>query len=85
MQKFLFRLIAVFLAGLTLLVPSTAFAATTSFIAPLNISQIASTVPANGDINPYGVAVENGRETAPLTKFDDDEPVATIRRLGFAK
>ena len=34
---------------------------------------------------PFGVAVENGRETAPLTKFDDDEPVATILRLVFAK
>jgi uncharacterized membrane protein YphA (DoxX/SURF4 family) len=34
---------------------------------------------------PFGVAVENGRETAPLTKFDDDEPVATIKRLGFAQ
>jgi uncharacterized membrane protein YphA (DoxX/SURF4 family) len=34
---------------------------------------------------PFGVAVENGRETAPLTKFDDDEPVATLRRLGFAQ
>ena len=34
---------------------------------------------------PFGVALENGRETAPLTKFDDDEPVATLRRLGFAK
>jgi len=34
---------------------------------------------------PFAVAVENGRETAPLTKFDDGEPEATIRRLGFAK
>ncbi len=34
---------------------------------------------------PFGVAVENGRETAPLTKFDGDEPVATLKRLGFAK
>jgi len=34
---------------------------------------------------PFGVAVENGRETASLTRFDDDEPVATLRRLGFAK
>jgi hypothetical protein len=32
---------------------------------------------------PFGVAVENGRETAPLTKFDDDEPAATLKRLGF--
>jgi hypothetical protein len=34
---------------------------------------------------PFGVAVENGRETAPLTKFDGDEPVATLKRLGLAK
>jgi uncharacterized membrane protein YphA (DoxX/SURF4 family) len=34
---------------------------------------------------PFGVAVENGRETAPLTKFDDDEPATTLKRLGFAK
>lgn len=34
---------------------------------------------------PFGVAVENGREKAPLTKFDGDEPVATLKRLGFAK
>ncbi len=34
---------------------------------------------------PFAVAVENGREKAALTKFDGDEPVATIKRLGFAQ
>src|ERR1700674_5377134 len=28
-----------------------------SFIAPLNVTPGSSTVPANGDVNPYGVAV----------------------------
>jgi uncharacterized membrane protein YphA (DoxX/SURF4 family) len=32
---------------------------------------------------PFGVALENGREKAPLTKFEGDEPDATLRRLGF--
>ena len=57
MRKLIVRLTAMLLLGLSLLVPSPAFAASGAFIAPLNISQIASTVPANGDINPYGVAV----------------------------
>ena len=59
MKKILFRLAAVFLAGLSLLAPAggTALAAGGPFITPLNISQVASTVPANGDVNPYGVAV----------------------------
>ena len=39
-------------------VPSTAWAAGGSFLKPLHtITPIASTVPANGDQNPYGVAV----------------------------
>jgi uncharacterized membrane protein YphA (DoxX/SURF4 family) len=32
---------------------------------------------------PFGVAVVDGREKASLTKFDDGEPAATLRRLGF--
>jgi len=32
---------------------------------------------------PYGVAVENGRRTASLTRFDGAEPAATLRKLGF--
>ena len=34
-----------------------AFAAASSFIGPLNVTPGPSTVPANGDINPYGVAI----------------------------
>jgi uncharacterized membrane protein YphA (DoxX/SURF4 family) len=30
---------------------------------------------------PAGVALENGREKAPLTKFDDDEPATTLKKL----
>ena len=32
---------------------------------------------------PFGVAIENGREKAPLTQFEQDEPAATLRKLGF--
>ena len=32
---------------------------------------------------PAGVALENGREKAPLTKFEGEEPGATLKRLGF--
>jgi hypothetical protein len=69
MSKFIGRLTAVLLVGLSLLVPSPPFAASGAFIAPLNISQIASTVPANGDINPYGVAVVQA-STGSLVKGD---------------
>ena len=49
---------AVTVAAITALVPSRAGASATPFISGLTtISEIASTVPANGDINPYGVAV----------------------------
>jgi hypothetical protein len=35
---------------------------------------------------PAAVALENGREKAALTQFDDDkEPAATLRQLGFVK
>lgn len=58
MKNLMVRLTSVLLAGLTLLIPSPVSANSGSFIAPLNmITQIASTVPANGDINPYGVAI----------------------------
>jgi hypothetical protein len=40
-----------------LLALSSALAYAGSFSGPLNVSRIASTVPANGDINPYGIAV----------------------------
>ncbi len=35
---------------------------------------------------PAAVAIENGREKAALTQFEDDrEPAATLRQLGFVK
>jgi hypothetical protein len=34
---------------------------------------------------PFGVALENGREKAALTKFEADEPTASLRQLGFVK
>ena len=34
---------------------------------------------------PAGVALEDGREKAPLTKFDDPEPGPTLKQLGFVK
>jgi uncharacterized membrane protein YphA (DoxX/SURF4 family) len=32
---------------------------------------------------PFGVAIENGRERAPVTKFEDNEPGVTLKQLGF--
>jgi len=32
---------------------------------------------------PAGVALENGREKAPLVKFEGDEPAATLKQLGL--
>ena len=34
---------------------------------------------------PAGVALDNGREVAALSTFEDPEPATTIRKLGFAK
>jgi hypothetical protein len=34
---------------------------------------------------PYGVALQNGRRKASLTKFDDPEPAATLKKLGFVE
>ena len=34
---------------------------------------------------PYGVALQNGRRTASLTRFDDPEPAATLQKLGFVE
>jgi len=34
---------------------------------------------------PAGVALVDGHEKMPLTKFDGDEPGATLRQLGFVK
>jgi uncharacterized membrane protein YphA (DoxX/SURF4 family) len=32
---------------------------------------------------PFGVAIENGRQKAAVTKFADDEPAATLKKLAF--
>jgi hypothetical protein len=69
MRKLLSRLIAVVLVGVSLLAPSQVFAASGPFITPLKINQVASTVPANGDINPYGVALVEA-STGNLVKGD---------------
>jgi hypothetical protein len=34
---------------------------------------------------PFGVALQNGRRTASLTKFDDPEPGATLKKLRFVE
>jgi uncharacterized membrane protein YphA (DoxX/SURF4 family) len=34
---------------------------------------------------PAGVALENGREKEAVTKFEDEEPAITLRKLGFAR
>jgi len=39
------------------LLPTLTHAGNGSFIGPKNVTFVASTVPANGDVNPYGVAV----------------------------
>jgi hypothetical protein len=32
---------------------------------------------------PGGVALENGHEKAQITQFEDNEPAATLTKLGF--
>jgi uncharacterized membrane protein YphA (DoxX/SURF4 family) len=32
---------------------------------------------------PFGAAIQNGRQKEPVSKFEDAEPAATLRRLGF--
>jgi uncharacterized membrane protein YphA (DoxX/SURF4 family) len=34
---------------------------------------------------PFGVALKNGRSAASLMKFDEPEPAATLRKLGFVE
>ena len=47
-----------FVALATMVFPTLAFATSSSYIGQFHtISTIASTVPANGDVDPYGVAV----------------------------
>jgi hypothetical protein len=34
---------------------------------------------------PAAAALENGRQKAPVTQFEGEEPAATLRKLGFAR
>jgi hypothetical protein len=36
------------------------------------------------DLPPAGVALENGYQKAMLLQFEDAEPAATLKKLGFA-
>jgi hypothetical protein len=69
MKSLISRATIMILMALLTLVPNTVFSSS-SFLGPLNAnSLIVSTVPANGDINPYGVAVVQ-RSTGNLVKGD---------------
>ncbi len=58
MRTFLLRRLAVLLALAAALVPLAAGASSGAFIGPLTkIKVVASTVPANGDVNPYGTFI----------------------------
>jgi hypothetical protein len=37
------------------------------------------------DDPPAGTALEEGRQKEGVTRFEEPEPVATLKRLGFAK
>jgi len=34
---------------------------------------------------PFGVAVENGHQKASITQFEQNEPAATLKKLGFIR
>jgi len=67
MRPFTFCRPAWVLAAMLALTPVLASASGKSFIGPLTVTPGPSTVPANGDINPYGVAVVP-RSTGNLVK-----------------
>jgi uncharacterized membrane protein YphA (DoxX/SURF4 family) len=48
-----------------------------------DLALLKKTFPYAG--TPASVAIQDGREVKALTQFDDPEPAATIRKLGFAK
>lgn len=48
-----------------------------------DLALLKKTFPYAG--TPAAVAIQDGREVEAITKFDDPEPVVTVRRLGFAK
>lgn len=59
-----------FAAGALAIMPALALAHSAAFVQPFStISPVASTVPANGDVNPYGVAVVP-RSVGRLTRGD---------------
>lgn len=62
MKRYLYRFGPILLVFLLALIPSLAGASGGSFIGPLtHIDVVSSTVPSNGDVNPYGIVV------APVT------------------
>ena len=68
MKRFTLRGLVVLFGLIAALIPLTASAKHGSFIGPFNtVTQIASTVPSNGDINPYGIAVVD-HSTGALTR-----------------
>lgn len=48
-----------------------------------DLALLKKTFPYAG--TPAAVAIQDGREVAALTQFDDPQPEVTIRKLGFAK
>jgi len=34
---------------------------------------------------PYGVALEHGRQKAAIVSFEENEPAATLRKIGFVE
>jgi hypothetical protein len=70
MKKYLFRIASVLLAGAIIFAPTPVFASSGAFVSSFTMNtQVAFTIPANGDINPYGVAVVT-RSIGALVKGD---------------
>jgi hypothetical protein len=70
MKNILIRAVTILMAGLIVLSPATVSANSGAFVGPFNtVTSISTTVPANGDVNPYGVAVVP-RSTGALVKGD---------------
>ncbi len=47
-----------------------------------DFAMLTKVFPLPGD-PPYGVAIENGRQKAPVTHFEGSEPADTLRKLGY--
>ena len=69
MKILLVRITVILMVCLLTLASSPVYAESGAFIAPLNFDPVASTVPANGDVNPYGVALVQA-STGNLIKGD---------------